>query len=463
MLPIWMRTIYKATVKKFNGINWEVVGLPGFSADQATYPSIAIDGSLTPYVVYADRNKGEKATVMKLNGSSWEVVGSAGFSAGMADNTSIAIDGSGTPYVVYRDGANGSKTTVMKFNGSSWEVVGTAGFSAGMADHPSIAIDGSGRPYVAYSDMFEEGAANVMDYDGESWDAVGSSNFSEGHASYTSIALNGSGTPYIVFNDEGYLRKAIVMLYNGAMWVNVGQAGFSAGSAYHTSIAIAPNGIPVVVYSDEANSGKATVMKFAESEDSSLPVELSEFTARAAGNTVNLWWRTESEVNNFGFEVERRPIAVSGQQSAINNWQKIGLVAGAGTSTAPTEYSFEDSKLAEGRYTYRLKQIDLDGSFEYSQIVEIEIIILHEFSLSQNYPNPFNSYTNITFSIATESFVSLYVFDASGRAVSDLIARKLPAGNYSRQWNPADLPSGIYFYRLQVGASIQTKKILLLK
>lgn len=161
--------------------------------------------------------------------------------------------------------------------------------------------------------------------------------------------------------------------------------------------------------------------------------------------------------------MERRPIAVSSQQSAINDWQKIGLVTGAGTSSASHEYSFEDSKLAGGRYAYRLKQIDLDGSFGYSPIVGVEIIIPQEFSLSQNYPNPFNSCTNISFSIATESFVSLHVFDMSGRVVSDLISRKLPAGYYSRQWNPADLSSGIYFYRLQVGASIQTRKILLLK
>src|SRR5207248_2304740 len=153
----------------------------------------------TPYVVYQDIANGSRATVKKWNGSSWVTVGSAGFSAGSisANSTpSIAIDGSGTPYVVYTDNANGSFATVMKFDGSSWIMVGSAGFSAGGASYTTIAFDGSGTPYVVYQDGGNSNGATVMKFNGSSWVGVGSANFSGGQIGWASIAIY-SGTPYV--------------------------------------------------------------------------------------------------------------------------------------------------------------------------------------------------------------------------------------------------------------------------
>ena len=113
--------------------SWKIVGISGFSGGPSNSNAMAIEGSGTPYMVYADVDDSSKVTVMKYNGSMWVTVGAAGFSAGEASGTSIAIDLSGTPYVFYTDYANGMRATVMKYDGSSWVTAGTAGFSAGIA------------------------------------------------------------------------------------------------------------------------------------------------------------------------------------------------------------------------------------------------------------------------------------------------------------------------------------------
>jgi hypothetical protein len=138
-------------------------------------------------------------------------------------------------------------------------------------------------------------------------------------------------------------------------------------------------------------------------------------------------------------------------------------VQGNGTSNAPHEYSFTDQYHSSGRFVYRLKQLDNDGTFKYSQESEVAIEVPKVFALNQNYPNPFNPATTISFSLSSKSFVSLKVFDPLGREVSILLAEELPAGTYTRQWNGNNLPSGVYFYRLHAGSFTETKKLVLLR
>ncbi len=155
----------KATVMKFNGSSWVTVGSAGFSPDYVgEYTDIAIDPGGTPYVVYEDGADGDarKATVMKFDGNSWVVVGSAGFTADEAHIPSIAIDSQGTPYVAFGDYAESEKLTVMKYNGSSWVIVDQAGFTDGYIFTPSIAIDGNDDPLVAYEDWGNSGKVSVM-------------------------------------------------------------------------------------------------------------------------------------------------------------------------------------------------------------------------------------------------------------------------------------------------------------
>jgi hypothetical protein len=212
-------------------------------------------------------------------------------------------------------------------------------------------------------------------------------------------------------------------------------------------------------YSDTSNFATITVEP--------LPVELVSFTVDEINNNVQLNWSTATEINNSGFEIERKE---SGVRSRESEWNSIGFVQGHGTTTEPQFYSFIDETLPSGEHQYRLKQIDYDGSFEYSKIVEVIIEGPRDFSLSQNYPNPFNPSTKIKYTIPyveTHSdaslLVTLKVYDVLGNEVATLVNEEKTPGEYEVEFDGINLPSGIYFYHLKAGDFIQTRKMILLK
>ncbi len=186
-----------------------------------------------------------------------------------------------------------------------------------------------------------------------------------------------------------------------------------------------------------------------------VPVELVSFSAEVIEDNVTLKWITATEKNNSGFEIQRK----------FNNpdWGKIGFVEGHGTTTEPKTYSFIDYDVLAGKYSYRLKQIDLDGTFEYSNEFEVEVSLPQEFLLSQNYPNPFNPGTKISFAIPSQEFVTIKVYDILGREVATLVNDYKTAGTYAVEFNAARFASGVYFYQMQAGNFIETKKMVLLK
>jgi len=189
---------------------------------------------------------------------------------------------------------------------------------------------------------------------------------------------------------------------------------------------------------------------------SALPVELTSFTGKVIGSEVHLDWTTETEINNYGFQVER---LVFGSDS----WQSIGFVEGHGNSNSPKLYSFTDSYPAGGsKFNYRLKQIDNDGQFEYSDVVEVEFFPT-EYTLYQNYPNPFNPVTIIKYSLPKESSVTIKVFDILGNEVMTLLPKKQEAGTFKINFDGSGLVSGIYIYQMQTESSSNTKKMLLLR
>ncbi|NWF50925.1 MAG: T9SS type A sorting domain-containing protein [Ignavibacteriaceae bacterium] len=171
-----------------------------------------------------------------------------------------------------------------------------------------------------------------------------------------------------------------------------------------------------------------------------IPVELTSFTASANNGIVELNWSTATETNNKGFEIER---SVNGQ------FVNIGYVAGHGTVTEKQNYSFVDRNLSAGTYTYRLKQIDFNGEFEYSNEVEVEVSAPAEFSLGQNYPNPFNPSTKISYSLAVDSKVSLKIFNVLGQQVAQLLNSSVPAGVHEVNFYASGFNSGVYFYQLE--------------
>ena len=186
-----------------------------------------------------------------------------------------------------------------------------------------------------------------------------------------------------------------------------------------------------------------------------IPVELTSFEARTAEDNVKLTWRTATELNNLGFEIQRK---VNGGE-----YNKVGFVPGFGTTTESKVYSYTDSKLAAGNYTYRLMQQDYDGSFEYSNEIEVMVNVPIVYSLEQNYPNPFNPSTVISYQLPVSGLVNLKVYDVLGNEVITLVNEEKPVGSYDIEFNASHLGSGVYFYRLQAGSFVQTRKMTLLK
>jgi len=187
-----------------------------------------------------------------------------------------------------------------------------------------------------------------------------------------------------------------------------------------------------------------------------IPVELSSFTAAVNGNNVSLVWKTATEINNLGFDIERK--------EADANWQKVGFTEGNGTSTEIHSYSFADKNLSAGVYNYRIKQIDFNGTYKYyilDQSVEIGVPV--DFNLSQNYPNPFNPTTKITYSIPFDGFVNIAIFNVLGEKVANLVNTNVKAGNYELTFDASQFASGVYLYRMKAGDFVSIKKMILLR
>jgi len=191
-----------------------------------------------------------------------------------------------------------------------------------------------------------------------------------------------------------------------------------------------------------------------------VPVELNSFTVVISNSNVQLTWSTATELNNHGFEIER--------STNKSDWRIIAFKEGNGTTTEPQQYYYLDdiSDMVSSKLYYRLKQIDFNGSYEYSDVVEIEITPLH-FSLDQNYPNPFNPSTKINWQSPVGSWQTLKVYDILGNEVATLVNEYRDAGNYKIEFKSSvgshQLVNGVYFYRLQVGENVATKKMILLK
>jgi hypothetical protein len=186
-----------------------------------------------------------------------------------------------------------------------------------------------------------------------------------------------------------------------------------------------------------------------ECDNEALPVELTSFTVEHTNNVVTLNWSTATEINNYGFEIER-------------NRQKIDFVKGYGNSNSPKYYNYKDKNIHTGTYRYRLKQIDNDGTFEYSDEITININSPIDFELFQCYPNPFNSTTNINYSIPKDGIVKLEICNILGETINTLVNAYKVAGNYSVKFE-TNLPSGIYFYRIAYEGYILNRQMVLLK
>jgi hypothetical protein len=209
------------------------------------------------------------------------------------------------------------------------------------------------------------------------------------------------------------------------------------------------------------NLDGATDMSILVESDYLVTVELVSFQATQSGSEVNLNWITATETNNQGFEVQRSNGA---------KFEPIAFVNGNGTTTEVHTYLYLDKDVKDSSYSYRLKQVDFDGTFEYSNVAEVNVTAPAVYTLDQNYPNPFNPVTQIRYALPQTSQVIIKVYDVLGNEIATLVNEEKPVGTYEVNWNASILPSGVYFYQLKAtpsgrraGSFVETKKMVLLR
>ncbi len=259
-----------------------------------------------------------------------------------------------------------------------------------------------------------------------------------------------SGLPYFVNGSGGRNLRAFSTIVTGSVFRDYADFGAQ-------KVEIDETGTTMTIkfyHADGVLIDTRTIV------DYSLPVELSLFTGQIVDNKILLEWSTATEVNNYGFEVERK---VGSLQSTIGNYEKVGFVNGNGNSNSPKSYIYEDKEVTARKYSYRLKQIDNDGQFEYSKAIEVNFGAPKKFELCQNYPNPFNPVTTIRYSIPGSSIVKLTIFNIMGQEISILVNEFKEVGTHYVNFNASMLSSGIYFYKLEISGFNQIRKMLFIK
>ena len=283
------------------------------------------------------------------------------------------------------------------------------------------------------------------------------------------VAVDGNGTLYVSDGygpgGDGYSRIVIFdnasSLSNGAAASHVlGQTDLNSSAPYSTTNATLGGtwGINVENAIGQlwvADAGNNRVIRFT-SPTGSLPVELTTFTAEVRNGAVNLSWKTATEINNSGFEIQR---------NSSSGWAKVAFVQGHGTTNTPQNYSYSDGSVRVGTYSYRLKQIDHNGNFVYHQAIEAKVgLTPSTVFLDNNYPNPFNPSTKISFVLGTSGHASLKVFNLLGQEVATLADGEFNGGDTQTfTFDASKLSSGIYYYQLKSGNTTQIKKMMLLK
>jgi hypothetical protein len=358
------------------------------------------------------------------------------------------------------------------FNGTADfnPAIGTTNLtSAGLEDMFFAKYDASGGLVFAKSvggSFSDLGAAITFDASGNVYVAgyfTGTdADFDPGAGTATLTDPGGFGLFYAKYNSSGIFQwvkgagdveddeaRAIAVDGSGNVYVTGffgGTVDFDPGPGTSNLVAAGSDDIFLAKY--ESNGA--------------LPVELASLEISVSGNQVGIRWRTATETNNYGFEIERSE--VNGQQST-RDWMKVGFEKGQGTSTSPHPYAYTDANALPGRYAYRIKQINADGSYKYTHEVEVDLASApRAFALNQNYPNPFNPTTNIEFTVPEDGRVKLKVYNMLGEDVATLLDGTMTAGEYHRvSFDASHFAGGVYFARLQSGGKQLMKKMVLIK
>ncbi|MFZ1280863.1 MAG: T9SS type A sorting domain-containing protein [Ignavibacteriaceae bacterium] len=465
----------------------------GISAATMNNPnSVYVDANGTLWVADRDNHRilrFDNAST-KLSGANADgVLGQPNFTSNTAGTTasllsaptSVFVDGNGILWVCDKD-----NNRVLRFNNAAGKPNGsnadgvlgqtdftssTGGTTAAMFDAPwGVYVDVTGKLWVAdrYNSRvlrFDNAAslANGSPANG----VLGQTDFVTSTSGLTQSKFDGprgtfmDGLGRLYVGDEGNSR--VIVFNDAASKPNGGDADYVLGQPdfVTTGGVTSQTGVnyPSTVFVDNANNHiwipdtySHRLLRF---DVAPLPVELTSFAAVSHNQQVNLNWSTATELNNSGFEIQR---SISNSEFVA-----VGFVKGVGTTTIQQDYSFSDKNLSVGKYLYRLKQIDFNGQFEYSDEVEVDVVSLDNYSLLQNYPNPFNPTTKIGYILKDRSNVKVVVMNSLGEEVAVLVNELQDQGLHELDFNASNLSSGIYFYSIQTSNFSETKKMLLMK
>jgi hypothetical protein len=397
-------------------------------------------------------------------------------------------------------GANGQNNLFYTYNGYSWSPVpsypvydinkmkrlgnviwiaspqGLIKYSSGVFTLYNTSNSGLPHNYVSSLDFDSQGnvwagtGGGLAKFDGTNWTVYNRNNSPLSCDNISGLVIDQAGNIFLGTEKIGYPPNIIpaigVVKFDGTNWTflnsnNSGKPDSPDGSEDINDLSIDASGKIWI-----ATDGGVGVY---DKNGIPIPVELISFNSSVIGNNVQLNWTTATETNNSGFEVERLQ---DYKIEKLQEWETIGFVPGFGTTTEPKSYSFIDENVTTGTYKYRLKQIDFDGTFTYSNEIEVVVDFTpKEFVLYQNYPNPFNPSTKIKYSIPDviankvkqSQLVTLKVYDILGNEIATLVNEEKPSGSYEIEFNANRLASGIYYYRITAGNFSQTKKMIFLK
>ena len=289
-------------------------------------------------------------------------------------------------------------------------------------------------------------------------------NFSQAQSISLSTPADGStgvtGNTQFTWNVVGsFSGNYTVQISNNLSFSNIIYSTTTSNQFKNINISVGSGFTGGTTYAWRVINGTVYSNVFQFSTDPALPVELASFSASVDGNTITLKWSTATEVNNYGFDIERNNGA---------GWAKIGFVAGSGNSNSPNNYSYVDQLNGGSSFSYRLKQIDNDGTFKYYDAITVTLAGGDKVELLQNSPNPFNPTTSIKYYVPQAMDVTITIYDILGREVTKIVNNQVAAGYHVVYWNGKDsfgnsASSGVYLYRLSAGNFTETKKMNLMK
>ncbi|QOJ27723.1 MAG: T9SS type A sorting domain-containing protein [Ignavibacteriales bacterium] len=429
-----------ANIAQWNGEAWSAIG----SGVNGEVNALVVDGGdLYAGGTFSTAGGNSASRIAKWNGSAWSALGTG---TNEEVNTIAASEG-----IIYAGGnftqAGGINADyVARWNGTSWSALGSG--LGGTVN--AIEISGS--------DIYAGGSFSgyISKWNGSSWSSLGTG------PDDVVYAIKVSG------NDIYAGTNTTMKKFSGGTWSTVGTGTGSSVFALALNTTAGEMYVGGAFTSAGGNTANR-IAKFTDT-DNPLPVELTSFSAKRVSGGVELRWATATEVNNYGFEIERASAVETMHAPSLQNrnWENIDFVPGHGNSNSPKQYIYRDNNSrANQGYIYRLKQVDSDGSFSYSGELYVSAGAPASFELKQNFPNPFNPVTMISYTLPSSGIVQLKIYNTTGEEVAALVNEIQEAGSYQISFNGSGLASGTYLYRITVtsaaGVYTQSRKMIILK